>query len=120
MLPRNESVCLWMGNSPKSHSVLNAGCSPSRLKCVSVMNDPVLCTKGLPALVQLFPTWPIHQTAGMVMVKDRHHSPMLHLHGKCYIRKPPFGVETACIILIGAIKGAVYLLTLMLQPYSTQ
>jgi hypothetical protein len=76
--PRNNPVLLWMGTSPDNHFKLTAGCIPARLKCLFVIEDSESSIKGLLALVQMFATGPIHQTAGMVIVGERHQPPMFN------------------------------------------
>jgi hypothetical protein len=49
--PRNDSVLLWMGTSPDSHFQSTAGCIPTQLKCLFVIEDAKSSVKGLLALV---------------------------------------------------------------------
>ena len=118
--PRNDTVLLWMGTSPDSHFKSTAGRIPARLKCLFVVEDAESSVKGLLALVQTFATGPIRQTAGMVIVEERHQPPMQPLHDGSYRRKPLFGVGTTYIVPISAIQGAVHLLPLTPQPDSSR
>jgi len=74
--PRNDTVLLWMGTSPDSHFKLTAGHIPTRLKFLFLIKDAKSSIQGLLALVQTFATAPICQTAGMVIVEERHQPPM--------------------------------------------
>jgi len=116
--PRNDTVLLWMGMSPDSHFKSTAGRISTRLKCLFVVEDAESSIKELLALVQTFATGPIRQTAGMVIVEERHQPPMQPLHDGSYHHKPLFGVRTTYIVPISLIQGAVHLLPLMLQPDS--
>ena len=100
-----------MGTSLDSHFKSTAGRIPTRLKCLLVIEDAESSVKGLLALVQTFATGPICQTAGMVIVEERHQPPMQPLHDGSYRRKPLFGVGTTYIVTISTIQGAVHLLT---------
>jgi len=116
--PRNDTVLLWMGTSPDSHFELTAGPIPTPLKCLFVVEDAESSVKGLLALVQMFATGEIHQTAGMVIVEERHQRPMQPLNNGSYRRKPLFSGGTNYIVPIIAIEGAVHLLPLTPQPDS--
>jgi hypothetical protein len=83
-----------------------------------VVEDAKSSIKWLLPLVQTFATGPIHQTAGVVIVKERYQSPMQLLHDGSYHRKPLFGLRTTYIVRIRAIQGAVHLLPLTPQPDS--
>jgi hypothetical protein len=78
--PRCDIVHLWMGTNQDSHCKSTAGCIPTRLKCLLVVKDAESSVKGLLALVQTFATGPIRQTAGMVIVEERHQPQMQPLH----------------------------------------
>jgi len=116
--PRNDTVLLCMGTSPDIHFELTAGCIPTRLKCLFVVKDATLSVTGLLALVQTFATGPMRQTAGIVIVEERHQRPMQRLHNGSYRHKPRFGVGTTYIAPLSAIQGAVHFLSLMPQPDS--
>jgi len=118
--PTNDTVLLWMGTSPDSHFKSTAGCIAARLKCLFVVENAESSVKVLLALVQTFATGPIRQTAGIMIVKERHQPPMQPLHDGSYHRKPLFGVGTTYIVLICAIQGAVHLPPLTLQLDSLQ
>jgi len=118
--PRNDTVLLRMGTSPDSHFKSTAGGISGWLKCLFVVEDAELRVTGLLALLQTFATGPVHQTAGMVIVEERHQPPMEPLHIGSYCRKPLFCVRTMYIVSISAIEGAIYLLPLMPQPDSSQ
>jgi len=108
-----------MGTSPDSHFKSTAARIPARLKCLFVVEDAESSIKELLALVQTFATGPIRQTAGMVIVEERHQPPMQPLPNGCCRREPLFGVGTTYIVPISAIQGAVHLLPLTLQPDSS-
>jgi len=116
--PRNDTVLLWMGTSPDNHFKSTAGCIPARLKCLFVVEDAESSATPLLTLVQTFATRPICQTAGMVIVKERHQPPMQPLHDGSYRCKPLFGIGTTYIVPISVIRGTVHLLPLMPQPDS--
>jgi len=107
--PTNDTVLLWMGTSPDSHFKSTAGCIAARLMCLFVVENAESSVKVLLALVQTFATGPIRQTAGIMIVKERHQPPMQPLHDGSYHRKLLFGVGTTYIVLISAIQGAVHL-----------
>jgi hypothetical protein len=109
-----------MGTSPDSHSKSTAGCIPAQLKCHFVVADAESSGKGLLALVQMFPTGPRRQTAGPVIVEERHQPPMQPLRNGSYHFKPLFGVGTTYIVPISGIDGAVHLLPLKPQPDSSR
>jgi hypothetical protein len=85
------------------------------LKCLLVVKDAESSVKGLLSLVQTFATGPIRQTAGMVIVEERHQPQMQPLHNGRYHCKSLFGVGTTYIVPISAIEGAVHLLPVMPQ-----
>jgi len=118
--PRNDTVLLWMGTSPDSHLESTAGWIPAQLKCVFVIEDAELSVKVLLALVQTFATGPIHQTAGVVIVEERHQRLMQPFHSGSYRRKPLARIGTTYIDPINAFLGAVHLLPLTLQPDSSR
>ena len=117
---RNDTVLLWMGMSQDSHFMLTAWRIPAWLKCLFVVEEAESSIRGLLALVQTFATGPIRQTAGMMIVEERHQPPMQPLHDGCYSRKPLFGVGTTYIVLISANQGAVHPLPLRPQPDSSR
>jgi hypothetical protein len=118
--PRNDTVCLWMGMSPDSQFKLTAERIPARLKCLFVTKDAESSIKGLLALVQTFTTGPIRQTAGMLIVEERHQPLMPPLHNGSYCHQPLFGSGTTYIIPISTIQEAVHLLLLTPQPDSSR
>jgi len=79
-----------MGTSPNSHFKSTAGPIPVRLKCLLIAKDAELSIKGLLAMVRMIATGPISQTAGMVIVEERHQPPMQPLNDGCYSYKPLF------------------------------
>jgi len=97
-----------------------AGRIPTRLKCLFVVEDAESSIRGLLALILTFATGPIRQTAGMVIVDERHQPPMQPLHDGSYSREPLFGIRTTYIVPISAIQGAVHLLLLTPLPDSSQ
>ena len=118
--PRNDTVLLGMETSLDSHFKATAGHIATQFKCLFVIEDAESSVKGLLALVQTFVTGPICQTAGMVIVEERHQPPMQRLYDGSYDCKPCFGVGTTDIVPISAIPGAVHLLPLMPQPDSSE
>jgi len=109
-----------MGISPDSHWKLTAGCIPARLKCIFVVKDAESSIKGLLALVQTFATWPILQTAGMVIVEERHQPAMQSMRDESCRHEPFFGVQSTYIVPISVVQAAVNLLPLTLQPHSSR
>jgi len=118
--PRNSTVLRWMGTSPDSHFKSTEGCIPAWLNCLFVVEDAESSVKGLYALVQTFATGPIRQTAGMVIVEERHQPPMQPLHDGSYRCKPRFGIATTYIVPISTIQGAVHHLPLRPQRDSSR
>ena len=104
--PRHDTVLLWVGISLDRHFKLTAGCIPGELNCLVVVEDIELRIKGLLALVQMFATGSIRQTASMVIVKERHHPPMQPLNDGTYHHKPLSGVGTSaiCIFITGSLQ----------------
>jgi len=115
---RNDTVLRWMGTSPDSHFRSTAGCIPTWLKCPFLVENAELIIKGPLALGQTFPTGPIHQTAGIVIVDGRHQPRMQPLHDGSYCCKPLCRIGTTYIILISVIQGAVHLVPLKPRPDS--
>jgi hypothetical protein len=113
---RNDTVLLWMGIGPDGHFKSTAVRIPTRLKCVFVVEDAESTIKELLAFVQTFATVPIFQTAGMVIVAERHQPPMQPLHDGSYRRKPLCSIATTYIVPISAIQAAVHHLLLTPQP----
>jgi len=111
-------VLLWIGTSLDSHFKSTAGHIPARLKCLFVVEDAELCVKGHLALVQMFAAGQICQTAGMVIVEERHQPPMQPLPDGSFLRKTLFGIETTHIVPISAMQVAVHLPALTPQPDS--
>jgi len=118
--PRNNTVLLWMGTSPDSYFKSTAGGIPALLKCLVVVEDAESSIGGLLAFVKMFPTGPIRQTNGMVIVEEEYQPPMRFLHNESYCHNPLFGIRMTYIIPICAIQGAVLLLPLMLQLKSSR
>jgi len=52
----------------------------------------------------MFATGQIRQTAGMVIVEERHQPLMQPLHDGIYRRKPVFGIGTPYIVPISGIQ----------------
>ena len=113
--PRNDTLLLWMGMSPDSHFKMTAGCIPAHIKCLFIVDDAKSSGTGLLVLVQTFATGLIRQTAGMVIVGERHQPPVQPLHDGSYPHWPIFSIGTTYIIPISAIQGAVHLVLLMPQ-----
>jgi len=101
--PKNDTVLLWMGTSLNSHFKSTVGCIPALLKCLFVIEDAELSVKGLLALVQMFATGLIRQTACIVIVEERHQPLMQPLRDGGYRRRPPFSVGITYIVPIRAI-----------------
>jgi len=114
--PRNDTLLLWRRMSLDSQFKSTVGCIPPQLKCLFIVEDADSSIEGLLGLVQTFAKGPICQTAGMVIVEERHQPPMQPSHDGSYLHKPLIGVGTTSIISICAIQGAVQLLPLTLQP----
>jgi hypothetical protein len=118
--PRNDKVNLWMWTCPDSHFMSTAGCVHTWLNCLFVIKHAEWSNNGLHALVQTLSTGPIPQTAGMLIVEERHQPAMQPLHNWRYRRKPLFGIGPTYIVPISAIQGAVHHLLLTPQSDSTQ
>ena len=96
------------------------GCIPTQSKSLFVIKDAISSVNGLLAFVPTSATGPVHQTAGMVIVEERHQPPMQPLDDQSYRCKTHFGFSTTYIIPTSEIQGAVHLLLLMPQPDSVQ
>ena len=107
-----------MGTSLDSHCNLTARRIPSHLKSLSILKDAESCVKRILALVQTFATGPIRQTAGILIVKDRHQASMQPLHDRSRGRKSSVGIGTTNIVHICATQCAVHLPLPMPQPDS--
>jgi hypothetical protein len=70
--PRHDTVLLSMGMSLDTQPESPAGRVPAESKYLSVARNSPSSLKRLLALVQMFTTVPIYQTAGMVIVEERH------------------------------------------------
>jgi len=108
-----------MGTSLDHHFRWSTASVPAQLKCLFVVDNAELNVKRFLALIKIFTTGPIHQTAGMIIVKGRYQPPMQLSHAGSYHSKPLFGVRTTYIVLINAIQGAMHLLLLKSQPDSS-
>jgi len=108
----NDTVLLLMGRSPDSHINSTARRIPIRVKCLIVVGDAESWVKGLLALVQTCATGLTRQTAGMVIVQDRHQHAMQPLNDGKYRCKPVFRVRTTYIIPRCATQGAIHHLPL--------
>jgi len=113
--PKNDTLLLWMGTSPDSHFASTAGHIPSWLNGCFVIKDAESSVTALFTLVQMFVTWPIPQTACMVIIRESCHSPMQHLHNRCYCQKPLASEGTTYIVSFTVIEVAVNLLPLTPQ-----
>jgi hypothetical protein len=111
-------VLLWIGTTPDSHFKSAAARIAAWLKLLFVVKDAESSITGLLALVQMFATGPICQTAGMVIVEARHQPPMQPMHDGSYCCKPLVDVGTTYIVLICTIPVVVHLLPLTMQPDS--
>jgi len=109
-----------MGTSPDSHFKSTAAGIPTPLKWLFVVEHAESSGKGLLPLVQTLATAPILQTAGMVIVEERHQPLMQPLYDADYHHRPLFGVGTTYIVPISPIQGAVHLLPLTPQPDTLQ
>jgi hypothetical protein len=112
---RHDTELLWMGMSMKCHFKSTAECIPALLKCHFIVRDAESSIEGLLALVQMFASRPICETACMVIVEERHQPPMQILHNLSFWRKPPLGIRTTYIITQSANYGPVDLLLLTTQ-----
>jgi len=118
--PTNDTGLLWMGTSQDSHFKSTAGHIHARLKFLFVIEDAESSFKGLLTLIQTFATGLIRQTAGMVILEERHQPPMQPLHDGSYRHKHPFGVGKTYIVPVSTIRGAVHLVPLTPQPDSSR
>jgi len=105
-----------MGTSPDSHFKSTTEHIPAWLKCLLAVEDAELSIQGLLPFVQMLATGQIHQTAGMVIVKERYQPLMQHLHDASNHHKPLFRVQTTYIVSISTIQGAVHHLPLTPPP----
>jgi len=101
--------------SPDCHFNSTAGHIRTLLKCLFVVTDAESSVNVLRALVQMFATGPICQTAGIVIIEERHQPPMQPFHNGSYRRKHLFGVGTTYIIPLSVIQAAIHLLPLKPQ-----
>ena len=111
-------MLLWMGTSPDSHFKSTAGCIPACLKCLFVFEDAESHVKGLLPMIHSIVKGLIRQTAGMVIVKERHQPTMQSLHNGSYCGRHHIGVRTSYIDLMSVIHGAVHPLPLTLRSDS--
>jgi hypothetical protein len=109
-----------MGTSPDSQFELTAEHIPTRVKCRSIIEHAESKDKRLLAFVQMFATGQIPQSAGIVIVKARHHPPMQPLHNGSYCCMPRFGVGITFFVPISITSRALHLLPQMQQPDSSQ
>jgi len=116
--PRNDTVHFWMVMSADSHSKSTAECIPAQLNCLFVIEDAQSSVKQLVALVRTFATGLIPQTAGMVIVEERHQPPIQPFNQGIYRPKPRFSVGTTYIVPISTIEGGVHHLLLTPHPDS--
>jgi len=116
---RYDTVLLCMGMTLDSLCKSTAGCIPAGLKSLFVVEDAESSVKGFRALVQMFATRSICQTAGMVIVKERLQHLMQPLHNGRYRCKRVFGVGATYIVPISAIEADVHHFPLTPQPDST-
>jgi len=70
------------------------------MKCLFVVEDAELSVIGHLALVRIFATGPICQTAGIVIVEERHQPPKQPLHNGSYHRNPLFAIGTTYYIIL--------------------
>jgi hypothetical protein len=84
--------------------------------CLFVVVDAESSAKGLPALFRMFPTGPICQTAGMVIVDEMRQPLIQPIHDGSNSCNSSFGIGATYIVPISAIQGTVHLLPLTLQP----
>ena len=119
-LQRNHTVLLGMGPSPDSHFKSTAECIPTHLKCHFMVEDTESSVKGLRPLFWTFPTGPMYQTAGMLIVEKRNQPQTQPFNDRSYRRKPLFRIRTTYIIPMRAILEAVHLYPLTLEPDSMQ
>jgi hypothetical protein len=92
------------------------GCVPAWFKRHFVVDDGESSINGLLALLQTFVTGMICQTAGMVILEERHQPLMQPLYRGSYCSTPLFGIRTTYIVPTRAIHGAVHLLLLTPLP----
>jgi len=118
--PRIDTVLLWMGMSPDSHFKLTAWRIPAQLKCLFVGKYFEFKVKGLLALDPMFATGPTRQTAGMVIVEERHYHLMRPLHDGRNHCNHLFSTGSTYTVPPSAIHGAVHLLPLAPQPDSSR
>jgi hypothetical protein len=109
-----------MGTSPDNPFKFTAGSIPARLKCLFIVKDAGLRVKGQLALVQTFATGTIGQTAGMVIMEERHHPLMQPFHDVSYPQKLLCSVVTTYMVPISAIQEAVHDLQLTPHPDSSR
>lgn len=93
-LTRIETVHLQIGTSLDSLCNASAEYSSVRFRSLLVAEDAELSLIGLIAMVRLFATGPIHQTAGMVIVEEKHQSLMEPSHDENSDHKHRFSIGT--------------------------
>jgi hypothetical protein len=119
-LQGNDTQHLWMGMGLDNHIVSMGRPYPTRLKCLFVIEDADLSVRGLIAFVQPLATRPILQTAGMVIVDERHQPQTQPFQDGSYCHTPLFSVGTTYIIPQSVLQGGVNVLPLILQSDSSQ
>jgi hypothetical protein len=92
------------------------GCVPAWFKRHFVVEDGESSINGLLALLQTFVTGTICQTAGMVILEERHQPLMQPLYKGSYCSTHLFGIRTTYIVPTRAIHGAVHVLLLTPLP----
>jgi len=117
---RNDTVRLWMGTSLDSRFKSTAGCIPTWLKCLFVVEDVELSDTWLDALLQTFARWPICQTAGIVIVEGRDQPLLQPVPNGSHRHRPVFGVGTNFIVCISPIQCGIHPPTLTPQPDTTR
>jgi hypothetical protein len=88
-----NTVLLSIGTSLESHIQLTTWCSRAYVKCPLVVEDAISTVTRHLALVQMIPTEHIRETAGMVIVAERHQLLM-----------SPFMMEDTIRILFRALE----------------
>lgn len=96
-----------------------AGHIPVQLNCHCIFEHAASNVTWLVALIETFALGSIYQSAGMVLVDERHQPPMQPLHDGSYHDIHLFAVRIIYFFSVSLIQGAVHLLPLWLQQDST-
>jgi hypothetical protein len=118
MPQRNDTALLTMGTIPESHFQVTAGCNPTQMKCLFIMEDTESIIEELVTLLQAFPRGPICHTPGIAVVEKRYEPPMQLLDDCSNSSMPRLVIATTYNFPISTINQTVHHYQLILQTKS--